>query len=129
MSMSSMKNNTAAFRVAGLALLISLLGAAGCQKNGGSAGSLPAAQGNSAAASGREVFAASGCVRCHTIGGQGGHVGPDLTHVGADPSHTVDWLMQQIMNPRARNPASRMPPFQGSRKDLVALASYLAGLK
>jgi mono/diheme cytochrome c family protein len=128
--MSSVKNETAVLRVAVLALLISLLGVAGCQKNQESASSLPAAQGNSAVAYGRRVFDAYGCVRCHTIGGQGGHVGPDLTHVGADPRHNLDWLMVQVANPKAHNPSSRMPAFQGriSARDLMGLGGYLAGL-
>jgi mono/diheme cytochrome c family protein len=126
--MSLAKHVTAVPIAAGLVILMSLLVVTGCRKNDASS-SLPAAQGNSAADFGRKVFAASGCVRCHTVGGQGGHVGPDLTHVGADPSHTLDWFMQRVSNPRAWNPSSRMPAFQGNSRDLVALAGYLAGLK
>jgi mono/diheme cytochrome c family protein len=126
--MSAVKNGTIVWRVVGLALFASLLAVTGCQKNPGSAASLPAAQGNSAVEEGRKVFAAKGCVSCHTIGGQGG-LAPDLSHVGAKPGHSIDWLMQKVQNPRALNPASRMPPFQGSPKELMALGGYLTGLK
>lgn len=127
--MPSVKKETAVLMVAGLILLMSLPGMAGCQRNEGGAASLPAAQGNSAVAYGRRVFDAYGCVRCHSIGGQGGQKGPDLTHVGAKPGYTLDWLMLKVRNPRALNPSSIMPPFRGSDKDLMALGGYLAGLK
>lgn len=46
---------------------------------------LPDAAGLSAEANRRakELFLDRGCVACHTIGGVGGNVGPDLTQVGA----------------------------------------------
>jgi mono/diheme cytochrome c family protein len=77
------------------------------------------------------VFDSHGCARCHAIGGQGGRRGPDLTRVGADPSHTVEWLSEHIRNPKAHNPDSRMPGYAGRipEQDLRALAEYLAGLK
>jgi len=34
---------------------------------------------------GKEVFAGKGgCIKCHTMGGQGGTIGPDLSNVGAE---------------------------------------------
>jgi mono/diheme cytochrome c family protein len=101
----------------------------GCSKNNASA---PGAQDDAAlAAAGKPVFDANGCARCHSIGGQGGRMGPDLTRVGADPSHTPQWLVAKVKNPRATNPSSRMPPFDGkiNDKDLLALSAYLASLK
>jgi cbb3-type cytochrome oxidase cytochrome c subunit len=57
--------------------------------------------------------------------------GPDLSHVGADPTHTSDWLIEHIRNPKAHKPDSRMPAFEGkiSDEDLKAIAEYLASLK
>lgn len=57
--------------------------------------------------------------------------GPDLSHVGADPIHTTDWLIEHIRNPKTHKPDSRMPPFDGkiSAEDLKVLAEYLASLK
>jgi mono/diheme cytochrome c family protein len=131
MRTSSVRIETAVRMVRSLILLISLIGVAGCQKRQENASSPPTAQGNSAVAYGRKVFDAYGCARCHTIGSQGGRAGPDLTHVGADSRHTLDWLMVQVANPRAHNPSSRMPAFQGriSARDLMALAGYLTDLK
>ncbi|MBI3864808.1 MAG: cytochrome c [Planctomycetia bacterium] len=56
---------------------------------------------------------------------------PDLSKVGADPEHTVEWLIAFIRNPRATKPDGRMPPFEGkiSDDDLKSLAEFLASLK
>jgi cbb3-type cytochrome oxidase cytochrome c subunit len=57
--------------------------------------------------------------------------GPDLARVGADPSHTRQWLMDTIRDPQAQDRRARMPRFEGklSEGDLLALADYLASLK
>jgi mono/diheme cytochrome c family protein len=96
-------------------------------------------------AAGRQVFAANNCSRCHAIGGSGGPPGggpaagggrmgrirgPDLGRTGADPTHTVEWLMAHIRNPKSHKPDSRMPAFGNiNDQDLRALAEYLASLK
>ena len=80
---------------------------------------------------GQSVYQANGCARCHSLGGQGGRRGPDLSHVGADARHTPQWLTAYVKNPRQVDPGSRMPPF-GDRiqaADLKALGGYLAGQK
>lgn len=46
-------------------------------------------------AHGAEVFSESGCQHCHSIGGVGGHKGPDLSGVGRRRSKTA--LRQQIV--------------------------------
>ena len=64
-------------------------------------------------------------------GGRRGR-GPNLGKVGADPEHTVDWLMAFIRDPNSRRPNARMRGFDESRlsqADLRTLAEYLAGLK
>ena len=38
-----------------------------------------------------------GCVRCHTISGVGGKVGPDLTKIGAEK--TREYLLESIVDP------------------------------
>ena len=109
-------------------------------------------------AAGKKVFVASGCFRCHTINnvrgpvgpgmpGAGGPMppmppmppgfpgrpgrGPDLGKVGADETHTVEWLQEYIRDPRQKKPDSKMPPVGKKIKDadLRALAEYLASLK
>jgi predicted Zn finger-like uncharacterized protein len=86
---------------------------------------------------GRKVFEANRCGRCHQLGDSGGgrgkfgRSGPSLAKVGADPTHTVDWLMEHVRNPKSHNPESRMPSFDGkiNDDDLRMLAEYLASLK
>jgi len=57
--------------------------------------------------------------------------GPELTKVGANPTHTVDWLAGHIRNPKTHKPDSRMPSFADklSDADIQALAQFLASLK
>jgi hypothetical protein len=78
---------------------------------------------------GKRVFEES-CTRCHKIGDAGR--GRDLSAVGRDSSHTVDWLMAFIRDPKAVRPNARMRGFDEnklSEADLRALAEYLASLK
>ena len=52
------------------------------------------------AANGRKIFfekSEAQCVRCHRIGGQGGDVGPDLSHVGAQKDRY--YLLESIVLP------------------------------
>ncbi len=44
--------------------------------------------------------AAAACTVCHAIGGAGGHVGPDLTTIGA--SAPLDYLVESVMVPGAK---------------------------
>ena len=55
--------------------------------------------------------------------------GPDLSRAGAN--HNVDWLVEQIREPRSHKPDARMPSYGDkiSEDDIRALASYLASLK
>ena len=82
------------------------------------------------------------CARCHSLpgsppppadaGGKGGRMrGPDLTHVGADPSRTVDWIAAHIRNPKTHKPESRMPAFETQLQpaEIQAIAEMLAGMK
>ena len=54
-------------------------------------------------AKGKEVYEANGCATCHTIGDQGGGVGPDLTRIGASrsPKYLHDFLLDPGKNPPA----------------------------
>ena len=71
-------------------------------------------------------------------GGPGGFGGggpgrpPDLSKLGADPEHTVEWIAEHVRNPKAHKPESRMPAYGEDRinnEDLQALAEFLASLK
>jgi mono/diheme cytochrome c family protein len=61
----------------------------------------------------------------------GGNRGPSLAKVGAEPTHTRDWLADHIRDPQKHKANSRMPKFGGKLKDsdINALAEYLASLK
>jgi mono/diheme cytochrome c family protein len=96
-------------------------------------------------AAGRLVFQAHNCGRCHALAsaapaggrapggrpGMGRGRGPDLSHVGRDPNHTPQWVMEFISDPTSKKPESRMPGYAGKIKedDLKALADFLASLK
>jgi cbb3-type cytochrome oxidase cytochrome c subunit len=57
---------------------------------------------------------------------------PDLSKVGADPEHSVEWLMAHVRSPKTHNPESTMPPYDENKindNDLRALAEFLASLK
>jgi putative heme-binding domain-containing protein len=54
------------------------------------------------AAAGAIVYRNTGCAQCHTIGGQGGFFGPDLTEVGA--KRAARHLRESIVNPGADIP-------------------------
>ena len=121
---------------AGLCVLALSLIVTGCGKSNESESSpavhASATQGDATLiAAGKAVFDSNGCARCHSIGGQGGRQGPDLSRVGAEAEHTTQWLMEHIKNPQAHNPRSKMPAFAGTinDKDLLALGAYLASLK
>jgi mono/diheme cytochrome c family protein len=69
---------------------------------------------------GASVFAATGCMHCHSIRNQGGHRGPDLSGVGRR-------LKKQQMRRQIVEGSKQMPPFgedlQGA--DLRDLLAYL----
>jgi cbb3-type cytochrome c oxidase subunit III len=50
-------------------------------------------------AKGAQVFAASGCARCHTAGGSGGFLGPDLSGIGLRRS--LPQLEASLLEPNA----------------------------
>ena len=111
-------------------------------------------------AAGKKVFRSQHCAVCHplpgmagpaalgTMGaprgpggppvGPGGIAGsgpprpPSLAKVGADPKHSVEWLMAQIRDPKSHNSESHMPAYDDSKishDDLKSLAEFLESLK
>ncbi|MBI3757308.1 MAG: cytochrome c, partial [Deltaproteobacteria bacterium] len=49
------------------------------------------------------------CRQCHTIHGDGGEVGPDLSNIGLRRSQ--DWLVRWLEDPTLFRPSSGMPGF------------------
>ena len=66
------------------------------------------------------------CVGCHTIEGDGGKDGPDLTHAGKE--HDAATLRRWIADPEAVDPDAEMPSFEKrlSPAELQTIAEYLA---
>ncbi|HEV8264538.1 MAG TPA: cytochrome c oxidase subunit II [Gemmatimonadales bacterium] len=96
----------------------------------------PPARG-SVAERGRQVFARSACLGCHTIEGVSrGAIGPNLTHVasrttlaGALFPNTADHLRRWIANAPSLKPGAQMPPQALPEEDLAALVAYLESLR
>jgi putative heme-binding domain-containing protein len=53
-------------------------------------------------AAGLALFRSKGCMKCHSVHGQGGELGPDLTDIGA--SRSVQNLRESIVDPDAQVP-------------------------
>ena len=69
------------------------------------------------------------CVGCHTLDGDGGTDGPDLSHVGSE--HDQAYLERLIADPESVDPNAEMPSFRSrlSEAELKAIAAYLAARK
>jgi ubiquinol-cytochrome c reductase cytochrome b subunit len=78
---------------------------------------------------GAALFLSAGCSGCHTINGQGGQVGPDLSDEGAKRSPS--WIAAQITNPKSHSPDTIMPSFASrlSPSQVKILAGYISSLK
>ncbi len=84
-----------------------------------------------AARPGAELFAASGCLNCHTYAGEGGtNLGaPDLTEEGLK-NRGIQWQIDHLINPVSKSPGSKMPSFADfPEEDLRALAIFLEASK
>ena len=67
-------------------------------------GTAAAATGN--AANGKAVYQRLGCSSCHTVAGEGGILGPELSDIGAH--RAPDYLRQSIVEPAASLPRGVM---------------------
>jgi len=77
-----------------------------------------------------DVFATR-CIACHTLDGDGGKEGPDLTRAAKKADHDAAWLERWIRDPTAIKPEADMPAFNGKLTDaeLQAIAAYLGRRK
>lgn len=69
------------------------------------------------------------CVGCHTIDGDGGKEGPDLSRIGG--KHDARYLERLISDPESVDPKAEMPAFRSrlSHDELKAIAAHLAARK
>jgi mono/diheme cytochrome c family protein len=78
---------------------------------------------------GKQLFEKVGCLGCHTVHGQGGKVGPDLSNEG-NAGLSRQWLSTQIRDPKKNDPQSIMPAFGNlSDQQVKDLVDYLESLK
>jgi mono/diheme cytochrome c family protein len=71
---------------------------------------------------GKTLVQEAGCLTCHSIGGVGGKVGPNLTNVGGKG---IDYYVNFMKNP----PGGVMPSFSAvPEDDLQKMATFLEGL-
>ncbi|HZO90181.1 MAG TPA: DUF2231 domain-containing protein [Chthonomonadaceae bacterium] len=77
------------------------------------------------AATGQKLFQSRNCLSCHKMNGQGGTLGPDLTHEGqAHPD--MGWQIAHLKHPDQVHPGSVMPSFAYLKpEELQALAAFL----
>ncbi len=80
-----------------------------------------------AAGPGAALFESKGCSGCHSIGGQGGDVGPALDTVG--DRYTPEWLFTWLKDPAAVKPGTMMPNLGLTDEERAHLVFYLASLK
>lgn len=87
-------------------------------------GGLAAEQGD--AEKGKAVVEKHNCRSCHTIGGQGGVVGPDLDQTTL--RHSDEWLRLWLADPLTVKPRTLMPKFPLTKGERGAVITYLHGL-
>ena len=91
-------------------------------------------------ARGRQVYGSLDCGRCHHIGGDGGRIGPELTHVASvaelrRPGAPADYLRESIVSPGSyvvpgfTDTMPRGLALGLSGADLDALIAYLSTLR
>jgi cbb3-type cytochrome oxidase cytochrome c subunit len=76
---------------------------------------------------GQHLFQQKGCIGCHSVGGQGGKVGPALDDVGM--RRAPEWMLQHFRDPQSVTPGSVMPKFGFSETEARALTEFLLHLK
>lgn len=77
---------------------------------------------------GEKIIEQHNCRGCHTIGGRGGTIGPDLSFEGERVN--PEWLVKFLQKPIKIRPAgvlpTRMPTFGFSEQEATVMAAYFA---
>jgi ubiquinol-cytochrome c reductase cytochrome b subunit len=71
-------------------------------------------------------FRKENCVSCHTLGGAGSRVGPDLSSTSI--RRDAKWMIEHFKRPQAIAPGTAMPPIHLPDAQLNALAAFLLKL-
>jgi mono/diheme cytochrome c family protein len=79
------------------------------------------------ASEGQRLFQQKGCIGCHSIGDQGGKVGPALDDVGL--RRPPEWMMQHFRDPQTITPGTVMPRFGFTETEARALTDFLVHLR
>lgn len=67
------------------------------------------------------------CIACHSLGGQGGKVGPALDDVAVRLS--VDYINRWIRDPQSIKADAKMPKLPLSELNIIELTAFLSSLK
>jgi len=67
------------------------------------------------------------CVACHSLGGQGGRVGPALDDIGT--KRDLNYLAKWLKDPQSIKADTTMPKLPLSDEDITELAAFLSSLK
>lgn len=91
-----------------------------------SAPAQPAGEESPLVTSGRNVYRLINCSYCHSIGGVGGSVGPDLSNIAGRLD--AQQLATYLRNPNAMIPQTLHPKLQFTQDELQTLVAYLETL-
>jgi len=76
---------------------------------------------------GKELYEDTyGCPTCHSLGGEGGRIGPHLDRAGF--MSNADWLYRWLKNPQGISPHTKMPTLGLTDEDAMAVVAYLKTL-
>ena len=75
---------------------------------------------------GEKLFLRYNCWVCHSIGGKGGKLAPDLKNVGK--RRKEDWMYKHFKDPRSLSQKSFMPQFNLSEEQIDELVNFLKTL-
>ena len=71
-------------------------------------------------------FRRENCVSCHSVGGAGSKIGPDLTQAAIH--RNAAWMIQHFKSPSGLRPGTSMPAIQLNDAQLNSLAAFLLKL-
>jgi len=71
-------------------------------------------------------FRRENCISCHSVGGAGSKIGPDLTQTAIH--RNAAWMIQHFKSPSGVRPGTSMPPIQLNDAQLNSLAAFLLKL-